>query len=1196
MLPLGVLKAADVLHLLRDTFNATATEARELAQVLHTKSGGNPLYLSQFLPYLCDEELISFDYRAGKWVWDLAGIQQEGVTQDVLELLKLRLKALPQGVRMILATAACIGSSFEASKVALAAQRSLVEVLGYLATLTREGLIVTNDHELQVEPHRQLEYQSPSQFRFVHDRVQEAGFDCVPEEAKQDFRLQIGRRLLAGLVWDDERPPPVYVLTNLNSAWQLLSDAEEKQRVAEINLVAGRKARRALAYQDALGYISVGLGLLGSRCWSRTYDLAFALHSEAFECEYLTANFERAEILFAELIANARSKLDKARVYRTKVLLDTSEARYEQALKVGIEALKLFGLSYPRKPSKLHLLAQLMLVRLQMRGRKPHDLLQAKVLNDPEKLAVLRLLVALIPTALVLSRDLFVLTGVKIVNYSLRHGIAPASATGFVLYGFTLGSAMDDFKHGYEFGRLAVELAERDKDPSVLCKVLYLFILIKVWRDPRDEVFPLVERVRRLALEAGDHQFAAMAISSTITPRVISRGNELQEILRLCEEHRPFIEQSKIADMVDMLKMCTNHSLALQGRTACPYSLTDGSYDEIEAELRYQRSGGRIPSFIQYLVRLQLACLFGRAKEAQILCDKLDPIVRSGTGSGYSQIADYYLFRGLVASDALSRARGRAKRLHRKALRHSLARLRLFAENNPLGFRQNEELLKAEAARVAGRLHTSLKHYNCAIELADAGGFIPVFVLANERAALFCLGDGQRRLASWYLACARAACEKWGATAKVAWLNREYAEVLLNASLPVARATNGTTPPTEIRSTRRQGSSFDIAAALHASRIMASGETTESVLTHLMQVMRVQAGAETAHLLVLEGGTLRLEASATVDSGVMLFPSPSTDVASSAFSSAIVNHVLHTGHDLLLVDATADARFAQCSYVARRRPKSVLCSALRHQSEVLGVIYLEHAQVAGAFDGQKLEWLRLLATEVGLTVWSARLSRYREYVHKFAPAAVAKEIDSNPASPNLEAKDSDVTILFGDLAGYTRITEQMERRQLDQFMNRILSRFVDEIHRYEGTLLEIRGDELFVLFGDEDHSKHVRKAASAALALSRTAASLQDELSGAHPPIILNMGLNSGIASVGLKAVEAASGARWRYGASGTVVNIAARVRELARDGSILMTADSALRLENEFVLEDQGEHALKNVQNRIHIYRLIGQLQASTS
>ena len=151
-----------------------------------------------------------------------------------------------------------------------------------------------------------------SQFRFLHDRIQQAAFDSVPDEAKKDFRLHIGRRLMAALSPDEELVPQLDVLSNLNAASELIADEEEKQSVARLNLVAGRRARQALAYQDALGYISVGLDLLGKKAWRQDYDLAFELHSEAFECEYLTANFARAEQLFKALIANARSKLDKA--------------------------------------------------------------------------------------------------------------------------------------------------------------------------------------------------------------------------------------------------------------------------------------------------------------------------------------------------------------------------------------------------------------------------------------------------------------------------------------------------------------------------------------------------------------------------------------------------------------------------------------------------------------------------------------------------------------------------------------------------------------------------------------------------------------------------------------------------------------------------------------------------------------------
>src|SRR5262249_9119157 len=157
---------------------------------------------------------------------------------------------------------------------------------------------------------------------------------------------------------------------NLNAVWDLIAEGP-RVRVARLNLAAGRSARQGLAYQDALGYLSVGLSLLGKRGWQTDYELAFALHSEALECEYLTANFERAEQLFDALIANARSKLDKARIYRTKILLANSEERYEEVIKVGIAALRLFGIRYLRRPSKLDVLIQLLLVRLRLRGRTP---------------------------------------------------------------------------------------------------------------------------------------------------------------------------------------------------------------------------------------------------------------------------------------------------------------------------------------------------------------------------------------------------------------------------------------------------------------------------------------------------------------------------------------------------------------------------------------------------------------------------------------------------------------------------------------------------------------------------------------------------------------------------------------------------------------------------------------------------------
>ena len=240
-LHLTELTEPDILQLVKDTFALSSAEAHDLAQVLHRKSGGDPLYLIQFLHLLCDEALIAYDHRQGKWAWDLPAIQQQAVTEDVLDLLNLRLAALPEEVLTLLATAACLGSAFELDKVAVAAGRGSGEVRQGLTTGVDEGLILALE-DLASGPDLP-QRRSTQRFQFLHDRVQQAAFDRVPDDKKKEFRLKIGRKLMAGLSPEDERIPQPDVLSNLNYAWELISDEAEQQRVARLNLVAGRRAR-----------------------------------------------------------------------------------------------------------------------------------------------------------------------------------------------------------------------------------------------------------------------------------------------------------------------------------------------------------------------------------------------------------------------------------------------------------------------------------------------------------------------------------------------------------------------------------------------------------------------------------------------------------------------------------------------------------------------------------------------------------------------------------------------------------------------------------------------------------------------------------------------------------------------------------------------------------------------------------------
>jgi predicted ATPase len=102
------------------------------------------------------------------------------------------------------------------------------------------------------------------------------------------------------------------IVNQLNSGVSLISDADEKERVAKLNLNAGRKAKASTAYASACTYLSAGMDLVGCNAWERRYELVFALWLERAECEYLNGDLDKTEQLVAELLARAVSKIDKA--------------------------------------------------------------------------------------------------------------------------------------------------------------------------------------------------------------------------------------------------------------------------------------------------------------------------------------------------------------------------------------------------------------------------------------------------------------------------------------------------------------------------------------------------------------------------------------------------------------------------------------------------------------------------------------------------------------------------------------------------------------------------------------------------------------------------------------------------------------------------------------------------------------------
>ena len=208
---------------------------------------------------------------------------------------------------------------------------------------------------------------------------------------------------------------------------------------------------------------------------------------------------------------------------------------------------------------------------------------------------------------------------------------------------------------------------------------------------------------------------------------------------------------------------------------------------------------------------------------------------------------------------------------------------------------------------------------------------------------------------------------------------------------------------------------------------------------------------------------------------------------------------------------------------------------------------------------------------------------------KFVPESVTRLLEKNPDAREMEKREADVSVLFLDVEGYTRLSEQLPPQRLNRMIQDYFSSFLEIIRAKHGEVNETAGDGLMVIFqSEEGPARHALNAAGAALQLLAKVTDLNLEFTGIYPAVAIHVGINSGPALVGATKLDAAGGGRWTFTASGPTTNLAARIAGLTKGGEVMVGSETAERIMNHYVLQDAGEHNLKNVSKPVRVFRLV--------
>jgi predicted ATPase len=957
--PLGPLDPPDLTRFLRDSFRSDQDDVEEVAALVHKKTGGNPFFVIQFLQALELDHLIGFDRAQGRWTFQLDAIGRAGLTDNIIDLMSSKIRRLSAEGQEALTHAACIGNTFDWNSFSVTTRQGQDQAAAGLSEALQAGLIHMTGAAAGA-PSRGPVY------AFLHDRVQQAAYALIPNERKKPVHLDVGRLLLAQSHGEAPDDRLFEIANHLNIGGDLITDESERVQVARLNLAAGRKAKMSAAYQAAAGYLEAGIALVGDSGWHAHYELMFALHLEAAECHYLAGTFEPAEEYFALLQARAETRLDVGQVLSLRIVLYENQSRWSEAVACGREALALFGIVLPDSDAEKQaaLDREIETAERALAGRPIAALVDLPVMTDPDTRMVMRLLTSLWAPAYISGDQVLArLISATMVRLSLAHGNTEDSAYGYVTHAITVGPIRRDYRSAYEWGQLALSVNERLEDPKRRAKIHQQFQAhVSLWRRPFAMCIPHAREARRIGIETGDFTYAGYGAMSEAWPALAISRN-LDQFVREYSPTLDFLERLKMIDFHAAHRVVLNWARALQGLTAAPLSLSDETFDDQGFIARYE---GRNAFFLTFLftARLQLAVLVEEYDQALAAARR----AREGALAGtiWPVLIDFW--SGLAIAAVYPDVPAEMQHVHRQELAAAERSLAELAENCPENYRCFWLLLSAAIARVDGHLTEATRLCEEALAYARQTASVQHEALANELTARVWLARDRPAIAAAFMADAHRCYAAWGATAKVADLDKRYGSLIADKARPDLPAGGH-----ETTAIAAAAPALDMATVIKLAHTVGVHMEIGGLLEQLMRLALENAGADRSAFLLERDGQLVVAATATADSGDVRVGSYVPLDETEGLARSVIRYVHRTGQDVVVDTAASDERFGADPYIRTGTTKSLLGVPVGRPERPSGVLYLENSLTTHAFSATRTEMMRILAAQTAISLENARL-------------------------------------------------------------------------------------------------------------------------------------------------------------------------------------------------------------------------------
>lgn len=923
-----------VAYILDSSLEATANLAEFIAHLTE----GNPLFVSESLAWLYNEELLNTDDEH-HWHWDIKRIRDTQMPTSVVELFSSKVGKLPFKTLHILDHCACMGNRFRVEDVALVLDIRIEQLFEDLKPVLNLGMLLENKSDLQ----------------FVHDRVQEAVLRQVDSQAKPAIHWRIGNRLLQSVPAGTHLETLDNLFTiaaHLNLGRPADMDQELAYRLVNINFHAGNKALDALAGDAAKDFFQKAHDYLPDDCWQQAYDLTFRIYQRLAKTELMCGRYERSEVLLNYLIEHAVSDLDKAEALAEQTTSLSSFGNFNKAIATANRGLAYFDKSIPEQPeiAKRQMLS--LMAEIEQQGNVWSTILHMPFTQDRKSKIELAFYSELIPDLYMsgLVPQLY-LSAAQSTLHCLQGGMDESVIYSFSIMGLNLGE-QGKFEPAFLYQDLAHDLCAKHPNTFGATRGMNGIVWCNMHsRSHPAEIVDYCHKAIQCGKNCGDLYNAGLSYGPLMWNLQV-QGKNLRLVEEAAEECLHFSRKNQLSFSVGLAEAVLAGWVAPMKPDYQPVDMTE-TLVRWEADNYVAASGSyfALLGFTQHYL--------GDYAAAAVSLQTVERYLHGLTDNVLKRL--WYVFRIV---NRLRWPEGADWPALEAEIAPLLAELETWARLGPL-LKPFLAFIHAEIARAQNQMRDARTLYLDAIAIAQAQNYVlltgHLYEALAEVVAVGNLGD-----AELYYGAARHVYRACRADRKNALLQQRHPytapDNAVRAEKTVAHDTPATLPNLDFNYLMK--SALALSAEVDLNRLMQK----------IMSVVLESSGAQHGYLLIKEADELLVAAESHVGKKhIINRQSLSLNQTRSSISRAIVNYVLRTRKKVLLHDAMTEGEFQNTPEVQALRLRSVLCLPIIKQNELIGLLYLENRLSAGVFTAEKTDMTELLTAQAAISLENARL-------------------------------------------------------------------------------------------------------------------------------------------------------------------------------------------------------------------------------